>query len=68
MEEETGRSIRPERYLSLKGKKTKNKNKKNKKPIAKHQKNSYNKHTRLTDKTKDGARKKELNSSFARGC
>ena len=28
--------------------------------FEKHQKNTYNKHTRLTDETKDGVRKKEL--------
>ena len=75
MEEKTGRPIKPERNLSLKGKKKKNcckhrKSKKQKqkqktktktKTKKKKKKNIYNKHTRLTNKTKDSVRKKELN-------
>ena len=49
MEEKTGKPERPESCLSLKGEN-----------VAKTSKNTYNKHTRLTDETKDGARKKEL--------
>ena len=48
MEEKTGRPERPESCLSLKGEN-----------VAKTS-NDQRIHTRLTDETKDGARKKEL--------